>query len=373
MTAVSKQLKKSKTRPWKFLCLVFFVCSAIYSCSGRRETAPAITWQNDKATAVRFSNNLLTTVHAESLADLVKICLADDPDSTAILGSFKNGDLIIFQPVIPFSHGSSYSIFFRAEYIGGFSVPEVAAYKQNTSVSFYPQQDVLPVNLLKMYIAFSRPMSEGQSGKYILVLKNQQDTVPNVLLNLQPELWNEDRTVLTVWFDPGRIKRDLQPNQKLGTPLQEKAAYALTVSRLWKDAEGVALENDFTKTFITGARDSLSPVTENWKLELPTKYSSEPLIVIPDEPLDHFLFNETLRVKDELGFQVKGSFEIVDKDTKCRFIPASPWQAGNYSLATEARLEDFAGNNLNRPFDRDITTTKTPGKKVEYVVNFSIQ
>ncbi len=216
-------------------------------------------------------------------------------------------------------------------------------------------------------------MSEGQSGNYIHLLKDQNDTVPNVLLNLQPELWNDDRTVLTIWFDPGRIKRDLQPNQKPGSPLKENSQYTLAVSRLWKDAEGVALENDFIKTFITGARDSLPPLTENWKLELPTKYSSEPLIVIADEPLDHFLFNETLRVKDELGFQVKGRFEIVDKDTECRFIPASPWQAGSYSLAIEARLEDFAGNNLNRPIDRDITTTKPPRKQAEYVINFSVQ
>ena len=31
------------------------------------------------------------------------------------------------------------------------------------------------------------------------------------------------------------------------------------------------------------------------------------------------------------------------------------WKAGRYRLKIESRLEDLAGNNLNRPFDRDIT------------------
>ena len=77
----------------------------------------------------------------------------------------------------------------------------------------------MPENLLKIYLRFSHPMREGQSDKYISLIKNGKDTLPDVFLNLQPELWNEDRTVLTVWLDPGRIKRDLQPNLKLGNPL----------------------------------------------------------------------------------------------------------------------------------------------------------
>ncbi len=101
-----------------------------------------------------FSKNLVTGVHADSLANLVKICLADDPDSTAILGSFQHGDLIIFEPVIPFSHGSNYNIFFNNKYIGEFSVPAVVAFKHNTSVSFYPQQDTLPVTFKDVHCFF---------------------------------------------------------------------------------------------------------------------------------------------------------------------------------------------------------------------------
>ena len=41
-------------------------------------------------------------------------------------------------------------------------------------------------------------------------------------LDLQPELWNAEGTVLTLWLDPGRIKRDLIPNKELGIPLKAR-------------------------------------------------------------------------------------------------------------------------------------------------------
>ena len=63
-------------------------------------------------------------------------------------------------------------------------------------------------------------MQEGQALENITVIKNGKDTIPSIFLDLQPELWNKERTILTLWLDPGRIKRDLQPNKKLGLPLE---------------------------------------------------------------------------------------------------------------------------------------------------------
>ena len=61
---------------------------------------------------------------------------------------------------------------------------------------------------------FSQPMQEGVSAEHICLVKGEKDTLKNVFLDLQPELWNHDRTMLTLWLDPGRIKRDLQPNRQ---------------------------------------------------------------------------------------------------------------------------------------------------------------
>ena len=36
----------------------------------------------------------------------------------------------------------------------------------------------------------------------------------SIFLELENELWNPEHTQLTLWLDPGRIKRDLIPNQR---------------------------------------------------------------------------------------------------------------------------------------------------------------
>src|SRR3546814_808549 len=113
-------------------------------------------------------------------------------------------------------------------------------------------------------------MRTGESEKYITIIKNEKDTVSGVFLNLDPELWNENRTVLTVWLDPGRIKRDLIPNLTLGAPLVNHTKYSIVISENWLNAQGLKLKENFVKTFFVSERDSLSPDITNWALELPS-------------------------------------------------------------------------------------------------------
>jgi hypothetical protein len=159
----------------------------------------------------------------------------------------------------------------------------------------------------------------------------------------------------------------------LGAPLKKSDQYQLVVSRNWKDAEGIALQKDVLKNFVAGNRDSISPVTANWKVVPPAQHSSDALTIIPDEPLDHYLFAESIILKDSHGKVIKGRFETGTHDHSCRFIPESKWAAGDYLLTVDARLEDLAGNNLTRPFDRDLMqTTKAPSRQC-CEMSFSIQ
>jgi len=49
------------------------------------------------------------------------------------------------------------------------------------------------------------------------------------------------------------------------------------------------------------------------------------------------------------------------------------WNKGNYKLLIEAKLEDLAGNNLNRLFDTDITqATNITKVTFRYHMNFII-
>ena len=195
-------------------------------------------------------------------------------NETAMLGQFQLADNdILFEPLIPLTRGLHYTIWFRNKRLGEITIPGLNPGDKPTVLAIYPTQDSVPENLLKIYLHFSRPMREGQSPKYVAVLKNRTDTLPGVLLDLQPELWNADRTLLTLWLDPGRIKRDLQPNKRLGTPLQTGVSYKVVVSTNWPDAQGATLARGATKSFVTVARDSLSPNPKQWTIQPPKQGS----------------------------------------------------------------------------------------------------
>lgn len=373
MTAIFKNLFLKSARLCKFHNLAFFVIVVFFSCNSTQDNNIKIIWINHKASAIHLPETLFKEIPRDSLTDYLRIILHDSKDSIAILGDLQLKNNIIFEPLLPFSRGSDYEVFYKNKKIGEFSISEADKKDLPELTACYPQQDTLPENLLKIYLAFSHPMSEGHSNEFITVIKNNRDTLQDEFLNLQPELWNEDRTVLTIWFDPGRIKRDLQPNMQLGAPLKESEKYQLIISHKWKDALGVSLQKDFTKLFVTGSRDGLSPNTAHWRLVLPDKNSQGALTVISDEPLDHFLFAECLHIIDERGVMVKGKFEIDSMDNSCHFFPSTKWIAGKYSLIVESRLEDLAGNNLNRPFDRDILLTKEQAFKDSYLIEFLIE
>lgn len=198
-------------------------------------------------------------------------------------------------------------------------------------------------------------MREGRSLTYITVLKNRTDTLKGVFLDLQPELWNADRTVLTLWLDPGRIKRDLQPNRRLGTPLAAGHQYQLVVDAAWPDEQGAALGNVTIKNFTAAQRDSLSPDPARWLLRVPESDRADPLHVRFGEALDYSLLPETLHILDESGKRVAGIWQLGDQETQMTFKPTQRWRIGTYRLRVDGRLEDLAGNNLNRPFDRDLS------------------
>lgn len=223
-----------------------------------------------------------------------------------------------------------------------------------------------------MYLKFSRPMREGQSLNCIVVLRNGKDTIPDVFLDLQPELWNYDRSVLTLWLDPGRIKRDLQPNQKLGMPLEEASSYRLVISTRWMDTRGASLPQDYHKDFFVIQRDSLSPNLAQWKILAPKAGTRKPVIVYFHESLDYIVLEEAIRITDTEGNLVSGSVILSDEESVYQFIPSGVWSKGTYLLQSEARLEDLAGNNLNRPFDRDLVGKQVSLQQEVFIEKFQV-
>jgi hypothetical protein len=316
---------------------------------------------------------LLKGLTGESIRQSVKIFLQHN--TTPVLGEYAiiSEVEVIFVPLVPFTRGLTYEIKQADELIATITIPQSGRQFPTGLLNIYPSADTVPENLLKFYLEFSKPMQEGHALENIFVIKNDKDTIPDVFLDLLPELWNKERTVLTLWLDPGRIKQDLQPNKKMGAPLEQGNHYKLIIGRGWRDAEGNNLVAPVYKEFFVGSRDNKIPNYNAWEIQSPKAGATDPLKIFLHEPLDYYLLKNGVHITDSAGNEIAGTLLIHEKETILVFAPATGWKVGNYVVEIESRLEDPAGNNLNRPFDRDISKKDTAKAKEVYTRSFSIQ
>ena len=353
--------------------LIFFVFTICIGCRQNKDGDVNIIWNDNKAIGLSVPTKLLNENANDSLYRIFEVRLESN-DTVAILGHHSIvGNDVVFKPLIPFSHGLTYKIFFRKKEIGKVKIPPADKSDPPKLVAVYPSIDTLPENLLKIYLQFSRPMREGESEKHITLLNYQQDTIPGIFLNLQPELWNKEGTALTLWLDPGRIKRDLIPNQQLGNPLKKGELYILKISQAWHDAQGIPLEKSYARQFFVGGRDSISPDPSTWKLQVPGARTAHPLVIETSEPLDFYLLQETIQIIDKHGVRVQCSYTIENKETRIVLIPGQPWVPGEFRMRVASYLEDLAGNNLEKVFDRDIQAEKTGNSSAYYEKLFVIR
>lgn len=337
--------------------LTFLVIVMLNSCENHQNKIELV-WKNKRATGIQIPKHLLKDFSSTESNSSLKIVLLEH-NNQGILGNFVSDNTsLIFEPLIPLTPGQTYHILQNNIAIGEISVPFDEKAQAPELVAIYPETDTLPENTLKFYFRFSKPMRTGQSLQFICLLDKNKDTLRNVFLNLQPELWDSSSTVHTLWLDPGRIKRDLVLNKQLGNPLKTKERYQLVVSQQWKDSRGLKLAKQYTKDFLVGEWDSKVPDITQWQLHLPKAGASTPLIIDTQQPLDYYLLEESISIIDKNGTPVKGNISISAKDKRWHFLPSEPWKAEVYKLQVNALLEDLVGNNLNRVFDRDITKEK---------------
>lgn len=340
------------------LSLIFLCTSLLLSCSDKSERKISILWENEKAIGLVVPLSLLENFDGTRLT----VHLKGEENNPSILGELRvNGNEVQFTPLIPFTRGQSHEIMYNGSSIGTVSIPVLAESEANLAVlEIYPTQDSLPENQLKFFIQFSKPMREGNSLAHVTLLNSNKDTLKGVFLDLQPELWNEDQTLLTLWLDPGRIKRDLIPNLEMGAPLEKGESYRLIISEQWKGISVGNLAQSYTKDFTVTARDSISPSPTSWILDTPKSGTIETVSIDFSEALDFSLLQEVFSIKDEANQPIFGKWEIGLEEKSIQFIPENSWKKGKYILQVESRLEDLAGNNLNRLFETDLLN---PSKK----------
>jgi hypothetical protein len=331
-----------------FIVLVFNHCH-----HREQETSVSTILEDDKVVGLKIRGPALLE---DDLMSRLKVQLLKQGQRAGVLGDYKiNDDEIIFEPLVPLTRGLSYEILLDDSVISMVAIP-----LDNTTgpalLSIYPTQDTLPENLLKMYFEFSEPMVEGNSLSHIVLLKDGKDTMEGTFLELRPELWNQEGTVLTLWLDPGRIKRDLIPNKELGSPLVAGNHYTLHIENSWKSKRGLQLKDAISKSFFTTKRDDISPQSLQWEIVVPRSSTRDAMIVKFYESLDPYILKETVSVENTEKKQVDGNIEILDEERILHFTPRGPWDKGVFTFTVETKLEDLSGNNLNRRFDEDIET-----------------
>lgn len=351
--------------------LVFLLASELHAAG------PSIRLNRSAFEVVGLDPAELAKVKAlppEHWSALLAVRSADGPP---MLGSYRvEGNLLRFEPRFPLTAGVRYRVVFDPSRLPGqtgkpapltaeFTLPrpkvEPAIVEQ-----VYPTRNKLPENQLKYYVHFSAPMSQGDSYRYLHLLTAAGKEIELPFLELGEELWDREGKRFTLFFDPGRIKRELKPREDLGPALEAGKSYTLVIDGAWEDAQGNPLKQTYRKTFQVVAPDR-EPIDEKkWKLLPPSAGKTGPLTVTFPEPLDHALQQRMIWVTDAKGQKVAGKVQVTDEETRWSFTPDLPWTAGTYRLVIDTLLEDLAGNKVGTPFEVDVfrpiqrqITTKT--------------
>ena len=209
-----------------------------------------------QSVSLQLDGNLFKAVGA-SAGRLTVYAGSGDVPALAGRTAVENG-AVVFRPAFPIASGVRYRVVFTAP--NGATIERTFAGppRATTPVArvdhVYPSADVLPSNQLRLYIYFSAPMSRGVAAQYVRIL----DENGKVLLGSEAvflpsqELWDPGLQRLTMTFDPGRIKRGLTSNERIGPPLADGKQYTLVIDREWPDARGAPMVEGFRKSFRGG-------------------------------------------------------------------------------------------------------------------------
>ena len=285
-----------------------------------------------------------------------------------ILGSYRvEKGTLCFDPQFPLDRGVRYLASFRPDGLGGFyhtldtssspasfQLPDAPPGTPTVVRQVYPSADVLPENLLKFYLHFSAPMRGGDIYRHIHLRNEAGKDIELPFLELGEELWNPAMTRLTLFIDPGRIKREVKPLEEIGPALEAGKRYTLVIDRAWTDANGQPLKESFRKPFKVGPPDRDPPDVKLWKLQPPQRGSSKPLVLSFPKPMDHALAQRMIRVVVPPGELVAGEAVLEDQERRWIFTPAQPWKAGPHTVLVQTTIEDLAGNNIGKAFEVDL-------------------
>jgi hypothetical protein len=222
----------------------------------------------------------------------------------------------------------------------------------------------VPGNLLRLYVWFSAPMSEGYAARHVRLARDSGDAIAGALLPGEHELWDASRRRLTLLLDPARIKRGLASHRDAGYPLRSGEPFRLVVDPGFPDARGHPLRAGAEQRYQVGGEERRHVDPGNWMLTVPPARTSEPVQVSFGRPLDHGLLARCLHLTGPGGQPVGGAARIGPQERSWQLVPRQVWAPGPHQLIVDPILEDLAGNSVSRVFDRDLTSPEDQPREV---------
>lgn len=365
MDVKSKNIKKYKWgRMLMILPFFLFILIEFVNWVNEPELSPLVNF--NEGSVILFQHDPDKTY---------KIIIEGENNQQPVLGTFekrRNGYLA-FKPAFPFTPGQAYEIIEDDQDYLRFITKDAVKSSDKPFprvTDIFPKTDTVPENLLKMYISFSVSIDATQNiHDHITVYDTRSKETRDIFLKLENELWNTDRTEVTLWLDPGRIKKDLIPNKERGNPIIKFRTYELIVVDNLRDMNGNRVDGQRIQ-FYVGHRDEIKPSVKDWKIIQPAKGTTEALEIHFNESLDEKLVTETIRLYSN-NQQILGELNVGKKGRSVQFLPNSNREEGSYTIQVESRLEDLAGNNLNRLFDVDLEKDIVSNEEF-YSLSFSI-
>jgi hypothetical protein len=270
----------------------------------------------------------------------------------------RDGADLCFVPRFAFLGGTAYTV--TVEGATAATLVRVRPGRTATTevADMRPTAAEVPCNLLRLYVWFSAPMSEGYAAGNVRLADDGGCTIPGALLPGEHELWDASRRRLTVLLDPARIKRGLAGHREAGYPLRPGEPFRLVVDSGFRDAQGLPLRAGAQRRYKVGGEERRHVDPASWVLTVPPAGTFEPVQVAFGRPLDHGLLARCLRVAGPGGELIHGALQIGPGEQAWQLVPRRAWARGSHQLIVDPVLEDLAGNSVSRVFDRDLTRPK---------------
>ncbi len=284
---------------------------------------------------------------------------------------------IRFDPQFPLIPGREYKAILHADYDpanpsgkslrieAAISVPKPPPGPRVSITSIYPSGHRLPENTLRFYIHFSGDVARGNVYRHLKLIRDDGKEVKSPFLELDEELWSSDGKRLTVFFHPGRVKRELVPREEEGPILEQGHSYTLTISDKWQDTEGRPIISGFSKSFTAGPPENRAVDPSDWVIVAPRSNSNAPVIIRLPMPLDNALLGRLVWIEDQDGEKVPGTLTVGGGERVLTFAPKARWKKGEYRLSVDSSLEDVCGNRVGEAFEVEIIQPNAPPSELK--------